>query len=290
MMPTTGISIEAAHQQLTREFRRLGVDSPGLDARLIVRHALGLDQAGLAAQARRMLTVEERAAIAALAARRVAREPVARILGGKEFWSLWFKVNAETLLPRPESEIVVEAALAAMDTERRKSQNLRIADLGTGSGALLLALLSELPNAHGVGTDINLTVLDCARDNAAALDMSARSAFVACDYGTALQARFDLVISNPPYVAHGEIAALQPEVRDFDPRRALDGGPDGLEAYRAIAADALRLLAADARLVVELGRGQLDSVTAIFGKAGLAPAAVRYDLSGVARALVVRRP
>jgi release factor glutamine methyltransferase len=290
MMPTTSISLEAAHQQLTREFRRVGVDSPGLDARLIVRHALGLDQAGLAAQARRMLTIEERTVIAALAARRVAREPVARILGGKEFWSLWFKVNAETLLPRPESEIVVEAALAAIDTERRKSQNLRVADLGTGSGALLLALLSELPNAHGVGTDINLTALDCARDNAAALGMSPRSAFVGCDYGTALQGRFDVVVSNPPYVAHGEIAALQPEVRDFDPRRALDGGLDGLEAYRAIAADALRLLAADARLVVELGRGQLDSVTAIFGKAGLAPAAVRYDLSGVARALVVRRP
>jgi release factor glutamine methyltransferase len=290
MMLMTSISLEAARRQLTREFHRRSLDSPELDARLIVGHALGLDHAALAAQAHRKLTTEESAAIAALAARRIAREPVARILGGKEFWSLWFKLNAETLLPRPESEIVVEAALALISDEQRKSGNLRIADLGTGSGALLLALLSDLPNAHGIGTDINLTALDCARDNAAAFGMAARSAFVVCDYGTALQGSVDLVVSNPPYVARAEIAGLQPEVRDFDPRRALDGGADGLDAYRAIAADAARLLAADGRLVMELGRDQLDPVTAIFAGAGLAPASLRHDLSGKARALVLHRP
>jgi release factor glutamine methyltransferase len=289
-MPTTSISLEAARRQLTREFSRCRLDSPEVDARLIVGHALGLDHAALASQSRRLLTREESAAIAALAARRIAREPVARIVGGKEFWSLWFKINNETLLPRPESEIVVEAALAAIGNERCKSGQLRIADLGTGSGALLLALLSELPNGYGIGTDINLAALDCARDNAAAFGMSARATFVVCDYGTALQGPLDLVVANPPYVARSDIAGLEPEVRAFDPRRALDGGEDGLDAYRAIAVNAPRQLAADGKLVVELGQGQLDPVTALFSKAGLAPAALRHDLSGIARAIVMRRP
>ena len=283
-------SISAARRELTREFQRLSLDSPELDARLIVGHALELDHAALAAQARRTLTHEEATAIAALAARRIAREPVARIVGGKEFWSLWFKVNGETLLPRPESEAVVEAALAVLGEQRRKSEHLRIADLGTGSGALLLALLSELPNAYGVGTDINRAALDCACDNATAFGISPRAAFIACDYASALQGPIDLLVCNPPYVARTDIAALEPEVRDFDPRRALDGGPDGLDGYRAIAADAPRLLAPHGRLVVELGRSQLDPAMAIFASAGLAPAALRHDLSGIPRALVLRRP
>src|SRR5262249_31770569 len=272
------------------EWRGICVVARELDARLIVGHALELDHAGLAAQARRTLTHEEAAAIAALAARRIAREPVARIVGGKEFWSLWFKVNGETLLPRPESEAVVEAALAALGDQRGKSEHLRIADLGTGSGALLLALLSELPKAYGVGTDINRTALDCACDNAAAFGMSGRAAFIACDYASALQGPIDLLICNPPYVPRTDIAGLEPEVRDFDPRRALDGGPDGLDGYRAIAADAPRLLAPDGRLVVELGRSQLDPAAAIFASTGLASAALRHDLSGIPRALVLRRP
>jgi len=285
-----GIPLEAARRRLAREFQRCGLESPGLDARLIVGHALGLDHTALVAQSRRALAIEESAAVAALAVRRIAREPVARILGRKEFWGLALRLNAETLLPRPETETVVEAALAAINDRGPKARALRIADLGTGSGALLLALLSELPTARGIGTDINVAALDCARDNAAAVGMSARSGFVVCDYGAALEGPIDLIVSNPPYVACADIAGLQPEVRDFDPRRALDGGPDGLDGYRAIAADAARLLAPDGRLVVELGRGQLDAVTALFGRVGLAPAALRHDLSGIARALVMRRP
>ena len=284
------MSLAAARRHLAREFHRLRLDSPELDSRLLVGHALGLDHAALAAQSQRLLTREESAAVAALAARRIAREPVARILGGKEFWSLWFKVNDETLLPRPESELVVEAALGAIADERRNSAHLRIADLGTGSGALLMALLSELPNAFGIGTDINPTTLECARDNASALGMSGRSAFVICDYATALEGPLDLLVANPPYVACGDIARLDPEVRAFDPRRALDGGMDGLDGYRAIAADAPRLLAGEGTLVVELGRGQFERVSAIFAGTGLAPATVRHDLSGIARALVLRRP
>jgi release factor glutamine methyltransferase len=286
--PFVGASIDAARRRLAREFREGGLDAPELDARIIVGHALGLDHTALAAQSSRRLASEEAGAIAALSARRLKREPVARILGRKEFWGLPLKVNAETLLPRPETETVVEAALAALDCEHRKSGALRIVDLGTGSGALLLALLSELPSACGIGTDISFAALRCARDNAAALGLSARASFVACDYATALRGPVDVLVSNPPYVARADIAGLQAEVRDFDPPRALDGGPDGLDGYRAITPHAARLLAPDGVLALELGQGQLGPVTSILAGAGLAPVAPRYDLAGIARALVLR--
>src|SRR5262249_13374166 len=158
----------------------------------------------------------EAQAIARSAARRLKREPVARILGEKEFWGLTLKLNAATLVPRPQTETVVEAALAALDRRQARSAPLAIADLGVGSGALLLALIAELPHACGVGTDLSLAALTCARANAAALGFAERSLFVACHYAAALQGPFDLIVSNPPYVAHDEIAALAPEVRDFD--------------------------------------------------------------------------
>jgi release factor glutamine methyltransferase len=281
-----GADIEAARRHLAREFRSHGLDTPELDARVLVGHALGLDHAALAAQSRRVLSSDEAHAVAALAARRLAREPVARIVGHKEFWGLPLRLNADTLLPRPETETVVEAALAAVGD--RRSGAMRIADIGTGSGALLIALLSELPGAFGVGTDISLLALDCAHGNAQALGLGTRAAFVACDYGAALAGKVDLLVSNPPYVARDDIATLQSEVRDFDPRRALDGGPDGLDGYRAIAADAQRLLAPTGILALELGQGQREAVTALFAAAGLASAAVKNDLAGVPRALILR--
>src|SRR5262249_61037039 len=160
-------------------------EAPRPDARILVGHALGLDHTGLAAEANRVLTPEEAAAIAELSARRLANEPVARIRGEKEFWGLPFKLNSETLLPRPETETVVETALAALDHDHRKSQALRVVDLGTGSGALLLALLGELPRTCGLGTHISIAALQCARDNAVALRLSARAAFRASDHGAA---------------------------------------------------------------------------------------------------------
>jgi release factor glutamine methyltransferase len=285
-----GHSIGAARRQLAHGFRQHGIEAPELDARIIIGHVLGLDHTALAAQSNRVLTAEEAGVIAELSARRLAREPVARILGRKEFWGLPFKINAETLLPRPETETVVEAALAALHCDNRKSRALRIVDLGTGSGALLLALLSELPGAYGIGTDVSCTALRCARDNAAALGLSAHASFAACDYGTALRGPADVLVSNPPYVARGDIAGLQPEVRGFDPQRALDGGPDGLDGYRAIASDVRRLLAPGGILVLELGQGQLDGATSIFAATGLEPVAARHDLLGIARAVVMRGP
>jgi release factor glutamine methyltransferase len=281
----TAPSIAAARRQLTRAFNDAGLDTPDLDARILVGHALALDHAALAAQADRRLTGAETDAVAALARRRLGREPVARIVGTKEFWGLPLALNADTLVPRPETETVVEAALAALGDRRGRA--LRIADLGTGSGALLLALLSELPGARGVGTDISVAALGCARANAAALGLAGRASFVACNHGRALAGSFDLVVANPPYVASGAIAGLAPEVRDFDPLLALDGGHDGLAAYRAILGDARRLLASHGPLVLELGAGQLAAVASLTAAAGLAPAACRNDLSDVPRALAV---
>jgi release factor glutamine methyltransferase len=282
-------SVATARRALAQSFRRHGLATPELDARLLAGHALGLDHAALAADALRPLSADESDAIAALAARRLAREPVARIVGVKEFWSLSLQLNAATLVPRPETETVVEVALEAIDRSRGRGKELRIADLGTGSGALLLALLSELPMGRGVGTDLSAEALGGARSNAIALGLEARASFVACDYGAAIAGQFDLVVSNPPYVARADIAALAPEVRVFDPRLALDGGADGLDGYRAIAKSARHLLTPDGVLVLELGIGQLDAVEAILAAAGLvAVGEPRHDLLGIARALEVK--
>lgn len=281
------LSIEAARRSLAGKFRRHGLDSAELDARLIIGHALALDHTALAAQAQRVLATEEAATIVALATRRLAHEPVARILGRKEFWGLSLKLDPRTFLPRPETETVVAAALAALARDNLGSRALRIADLGTGSGAVLLAILSELSGeAFGLGTDISPAVLDCARDNAAA--QRARALFIACDYGAAIEGPIDVLVSNPPYIPRQEIATLEPEVRAFDPRLALDGGRDGLDGYRAIAADARRILAPDGILVVELGFGQAAAVISLFASAGLASSAPRHDLCGIPRALVAR--
>ena len=190
-------------------------------------------------------------------------------------------------MPRPETETVVEAALAAIDSDGPRTRALRIADLGTGSGALLVALFSELPNAIGIGTDVSREALAAARDNAGRLGLASRAEFAACDFGAALAGSFDLVVSNPPYIASADIAALPPEVR-HDPRRALDGGADGLDCYRTIAGQAPGLLKPDGHLVVELGIGQESAVAALFRSAGLVPSPARPDLSGIPRALHVR--
>ena len=190
-------------------------------------------------------------------------------------------------VPSPTLDSLAREGLLAA-AGRRKSSTCRIADLGTGAGALVLALLSELPHACGIGTDISFAAVACARENADTLGLSARTRFAVCDYGTALAGPIDIVVSNPPYVVRGDIAALSPEVRDHDPPRALDGGADGLDGYRAIAADARRLLAPDGILVVEIGCGQLAAARTIFAAVGLAPAGLEHDLSGTARALVLR--
>jgi release factor glutamine methyltransferase len=272
-------------RDVARRLRERGIESPDLDARLIVGHALGLDHTGVARADERDLDADELAAVEAFVARRLAGEPVARIIGTKEFWSLPIVLSPAVLVPRPETETVVEQALVAVDRGGARTRALRIADLGVGSGAILLALLSELPNAFGVGTDCDPAAVAVARDNARRLGLAARATFVACDFGAALGPGFDLVVTNPPYIASRDIAALPAEVRDFDPPRALDGGPDGLAAYRAIAAHARRLLATNAHLIAELGNGQSEAVTALLAAQAFGNFRIAADLAGLSRTI-----
>jgi len=283
------VSIAAARRHVADVFRRHEIETPELDARILIGHALGLDHAGLASASDRPLTAGERAAISALADRRLAHEPVARILGAKEFWGLEFRLTPSTLVPRPETETVVETTLKALDAQGPRTRALRIADLGAGSGALLLALLSELPNSTGIGTDVSLAAVQSARDNAKRLHVAPRAQFALCDFAAALSGPFDVVVSNPPYVASGEIHSLAPEVRDNDPLLALDGGPDGLAAYRAIAADARHILACDGILVLELGVGQASAVAAVLLNGGMVAEGPTNDLSGLPRVLLARQ-
>ncbi len=284
MKSLQGMTVAQARRALAEAFRAAELDSPDLDARLLTEHALGLDAAALAASPLRVLDASESTALAGLAERRLAREPVARIRGAKEFWGLALRVTEATLVPRPETETVVEAALAAIDSGGPRTRPLRIADLGTGSGAILLALLSELPGAFGIGTDRSHAALLVARDNADRLGFSPRASFVVADYGVTLASKLDLIVSNPPYIATPDIAELAPEVR-HDPLDSLDGGFDGLAAYRAIAADVRRLIEPRGYLVLELGAGQAHAVAKLLQLEGLSAAPPRPDLNNVPRAL-----
>jgi release factor glutamine methyltransferase len=286
----TDLSVEAARRALTNLLRAGDIDSPELDARLLVGAALGLDLTGLISAAKRVLTTDEAAQLKQFATRRLAGEPVARIVGTKEFWGLQLALSADTLVPRPDTETIVEAALACLDANGPRSRALQIADLGTGSGAILLALLSELPNAMGIATDINIAALQTARGNAERNGLAHRTHFVACDYASALSGRFDLIVSNPPYIPTADIAGLDMEVRNHDPLRALDGGSDGYDAYRIIAPEAARLLGPEGLLVVEVGHDQSDTVADLFLEAGLdLPAPAKTDLGGIRRAVMGRK-
>ncbi|MGH6663921.1 MAG: peptide chain release factor N(5)-glutamine methyltransferase [Pseudolabrys sp.] len=276
-------TIAEARQALTEQFRHAGIDSAEADVRLLMAHALGIDRTGLVTGGERALSAEGREAIDALAMRRLRHEPVSRILGQKEFWTLSLTITPDVLVPRPETETVIEAARDALMA--LKLEKLRILDIGTGSGALLLALLREFSHAIGTGTDISEKAIEVARANAARNELAGRCSFVTCDIAAGVQGPFDLIVSNPPYVARGDIATLTPEVRDYDPLPALDGGVDGLDSYRAIAAQMRPLLAQGGRLVVELGAGQEGAVRALFTKAGFNIASVKDDLAGIPRAL-----
>ncbi|WP_257167916.1 peptide chain release factor N(5)-glutamine methyltransferase [Bradyrhizobium sp. SRS-191] len=283
-----GVTIDAARRALVARLGEAGLDSPELDARLLVGHALQLDLTGLVTHGKRALSDDDAQRLGALLQRRLAGEPVARILGTKEFWGLELRLSADTLVPRPDTETVVELALEHLVAGGGLTRPLRIADLGTGSGAILLALLSELPQAFGVGTDINVSALMTARENARALGLDDRTGFVACSYAAALAPPFDLIVSNPPYIRSTDIADLAVEVRSHDPLRALDGGGDGLDAYRALIPQATRLLHPGGAVIVEVGHDQSGDVANLMMEAGLTydSAATRADLAGVPRAVM----
>jgi release factor glutamine methyltransferase len=257
-----------------------GIENPRLESRLLLAHALGRSVEEL---------IRDLAARAipsnfeTLIGRRAAREPLAYILGSREFWSLPFRVSPATLIPRPDSETVVEAALALKPDAQAP---LRVLDLGTGTGCLLLAFLCERPLAFGVGIDRSEMAARLARRNAHELGLADRSAFVCGDWAGSVSGPFDLVLSNPPYVGTAELAVLMPEVAHHEPRVALDGGECGLTEYRAIIATLARLLAPSGTAVLELGFGQFDAVATLAGSAGFRTEA-RPDLSGTTRAIIL---
>ena len=283
-------TIETARRSLAARFKSSAIDSAELDARMLVGAVLGLDLTGMIATASRRLTSDESIRLEDFARRRLTGEPVARILGQKEFWGLPLTLSAATLVPRPDTETVVELALEMLRVAQDPNRALLIADIGSGSGAILLALLSELPDAYGVGTDISGAALRTASANAAHLGFAPRAGFVACDYAAALSDRFDLIVSNPPYIRSADIGGLAAEVRDHDPHRALDGGADGLDAYRALIPQAAPLLAPRGALVVEAGQGQAREIEGLMTAAGLmleGPA--KADLAGIRRAVAGRK-
>jgi len=283
-----GQSVEAARRALAARLKASCIESAELEARTLVGAALGLDLTGLVASATRRLGSAEADRLDDFTRRRLAGEPVARILGKKEFWGVSFKLSEATLVPRPDTETVVEQALEILRTSPISA--VRIADIGTGSGAILLALLLELPQAFGIGTDLSEGALGIAQENAGQLGLGGRAAFVACNYAAALSGGFDLIVSNPPYVRSADIARLAVEVRVHDPLLALDGGTDGLEAYRTLIPEAAGLLKPGGALVVEAGRGQADDVGALMAAAGLmAPWAPKTDLAGIPRAVTGRK-
>jgi release factor glutamine methyltransferase len=286
-----GQTVEIARRTLAARLRTNAIASAELDARILVGAVLGLDLTGVIASASRLLTSDESIRLEDFTRRRLAGEPVARILRLKEFWGLPLQLSAATLVPRPDTETVVELALEMLRASAPVGRPLRIADLGTGSGAILLALLSELPDAFGYGTDISVEALRTAECNAVHLGLASRAAFVACDYAAALSDAFDLIVSNPPYIRSADIADLATEVRDHDPLGALDGGADGLDAYRALIPQAARLLAPGGVLAVEVGEGQSADVERLMTSAGLTlEGPPKADLAGVRRAVAGRKP
>jgi len=274
------IQIGALLRDATRQLADAGIDSASLEARLLLAHALGVDRATLLDRRREI----DPTLFESLLARRLTHEPLAFITGRQGFWTLDLAVSPDTLIPRADSETLIQAAIAAFAGR----QPARILDLGTGTGCLLLAALSEFPTAFGVGVDLSPGAAALAARNARENGLAGRAAMLAGSWATALDGRFDLVLSNPPYIPAGDIAGLMPEVARFEPSRALDGGADGLDAYRVLCAALPSLLTPDGIAIFELGAGQAADVTAIAAESGLVRVALQADLGGIERALVLK--
>jgi release factor glutamine methyltransferase len=279
-------SVGAALEYADSALRTAGIDEPRRRARALLAAGLDVSAAQVFAYPERLLTPVQQARLSAMLDRMLAREPLSRIIGRREFWGLEFLLSGDTLDPRPESETLVEAVLARLPERDRP---YRFLDLGTGTGCLLLALLSEYRAARGIGVDIAPGAARTARDNAAHLGLGARANFVADSWGGALTGQFEAVVANPPYIEQPAIADLPHEVRQYDPIRALDGGVDGLAAYRAISAELPRLLARGGLLAAEIGLGQASAVAAVLMRHGLHVDGIASDLAGIERCVIASR-
>lgn len=252
------------------------IDSPSIDARLLLEAATGASRTDILTEPYRPLTPDQATTMDAYVERRLRREPVSRILGKKGFWKIMLNVTPDVLSPRPDTEAILDVVLLAFPPQRA----FEMIDLGTGSGAILLATLAERFGARGVGTDISSEALAVAKENAANLDLNSRATFLRTEWAAGFaDDSFDLVVSNPPYIPSGDIPGLDPEVREHDPHLALDGGPDGLQAYRDLAPEIARILRAEGIFAVEIGWDQGPQVKALFEAAGFTDVKVIKDLS-----------
>lgn len=281
--PTPAMSRETARAHLAASLRRAGIDNADLDARLLVCAACGIDHLDLIRDPALPLG-EAAASLAGFADRRLAREPVSRILGAREFWGLPFAVTLDVLDPRPDTEGLVGAVLDALGGRREAPR--RVLDLGTGSGAILAALLHELPGAFGVGIDASPAACAVAAANLRALGFASRAVVICSSWTEPIAGRFDAIVSNPPYIPSRVIADLDPEVRDHDPREALDGGSDGLAAYRALLPGLAARLAPGGIGAVECGWDQGGAVAALLRETGLGGVMVYRDLAGHQRVVL----
>ncbi|MGL4439079.1 MAG: peptide chain release factor N(5)-glutamine methyltransferase [Bosea sp. (in: a-proteobacteria)] len=281
-----GISRADAASLVRKHLRRAKVGTPDIDARLLMQQATGLEQLELITRSAVPLTDKQNNTLQGLLEDRLNGTPIARLLGYRDFWGLRFTLSCHTLEPRPDSEAIIEEAL---DWARKQPEGpARILDLGTGTGCLLIALLTELPGATGLGTDISRGAVKTATDNATANGVAQRADFSHGSWAEGIDERFDLIVSNPPYITSADIRTLEPEVRDHDPKCALDGGPDGLDAYRAILADLPRLLHRNGLAVVEIGAGQEPDLRHLAAQHNLVVTGTRSDLGGHVRAICLQ--
>ena len=264
----------------------VGIATAGLDARLLFQAVSGLRHEDIVAEPDLVVPLDVAARFFSFTQRRLKFEPVSRILGSREFYGRNFRMTPDVLDPRADTETLIEVVLA-LEMDQRP---IRILDLGTGSGAIAVTLLAELPGATVVASDLSAAALQVAKGNAEALGVAGRASFVQANWFEGIDGRFDLIISNPPYIPLGDIAGLAPDVREFDPPRALDGGPDGLEAYRRIAGGAGGHLASKGHIILEIGAGQENAVNSLFKAQGFARESRQFDLSGLVRCLVFSQP
>ena len=262
-----------------------GIETAALDARLLLQSAAGMAHADIVAGPDLNLPADVTARFLLLVERRCAFEPVSRILGTREFYGRSFRVTPDVLDPRADTETLIGATLALA----KDKPPLRILDLGTGSGSIVVTLLAELPGALAVATDLSAAALQVAKGNAEALGVANRARFVKANWFDGVDGQFDLIVSNPPYIPLGDIAGLAVDVRDFDPAKALDGGPDGLEAYRCIAHGAGGHLAPKGHVILEIGVGQENAVNDLFREQGFDREGRHFDLAGHVRCIAFRR-
>ena len=268
-------------------FKAARLDSPAIDARLLLEAATGATRADILADPHRIIPLEQREIFATYIERRLTREPVARIIGRKGFWKLLLALDPHVLVPRPETECIVDMILKSTT----QYQPLVMADLGVGSGAILLSVLAERPAARGIGTDISHEALSVARDNAANLGLGGQCSFLRTSWGQGLDnEQFDIIASNPPYIPSHVIDELEPEVRVHDPRLALDGGPSGLDAYEQLGPETMRLLKPGGTVYLEIGYDQSEAVESIMNQCGFEDVTTFLDLSNLPRVVRARRP